>query len=57
MSKTKTKRIVASFLLLCAMSGGVAFADPLDWKLGDSLVGFEDASGIYFLMKNTIFLG
>ena len=27
MSKTKTKRMVASFLLLCAMSGGAAFAD------------------------------
>ena len=37
MSKTKTKRIVASFLLLCAMSGTKAFALPTDWNAGDNL--------------------
>ena len=37
MSKTKTKRIVASFLLLCAMSGTKAFAMPTDWNAGDNL--------------------
>lgn len=57
MSKTKTKRIVASFLLLCAMSGGMVFADPLDWKLGDSLVGFEDQDGNILFDKKTDFSG
>lgn len=37
MSKTKTKRVVASFLLLCAMSGTKAFATPTDWNAGDNL--------------------
>ena len=39
MSKTKTKRMVASFLLLCAMSGGKAMADPQGWNPFDSLIG------------------
>ena len=37
MSKTKTKRMVASFLLLCAMSGTSAFAMPDGWNPGDDL--------------------
>ena len=43
MSKTKTKRMVASFLLLCAMSGTSAFADPLNWKPGDYLTNYIDS--------------
>ncbi len=34
MSKTKTKRMVASFLLLCAMSGTKVLADPTGWAPG-----------------------
>ena len=34
MSKTKTKRMVASFLLLCAMSGTKVLADPTGWTAG-----------------------
>ncbi len=34
MSKTKTKRMVASFLLLCAMSGTKVLADPTGWTPG-----------------------
>ena len=34
MSKTKTKRMVASFLLLCAMSGSKVLADPTGWAPG-----------------------
>ena len=38
MSKTKTKRVVASFLLLCLMSGTKAFASmPEGWNPGDDL--------------------
>ena len=37
MSKTKTKRMVASFLLLCAMSGTSVLAMPDDWNPGDDL--------------------
>ena len=44
MSKTKTKRMVASFLLLCAMSGGKAMADPQGWKPFDSLIGAGNVS-------------
>ena len=44
MSKTKTKRMVASFLLLCAMSGGKAMADPTGWKPFDSLIGAGNVS-------------
>lgn len=49
MSKTKTKRIVASFLLLCAMSGTSAFAMPDDWVSGNDLAttnpAWIDANG------------
>ncbi len=37
MSKTKTKRMVASFLLLCAISGTSVLAMPDDWKPGNDL--------------------
>ena len=37
MSKTKTKRMVASFLLLCAMSGTSVLAMPDDWNPGNDL--------------------
>ncbi len=37
MSKTKTKRMVASFLLLCAMSGTKVLAMPDDWNPGNDL--------------------
>ena len=40
MSKTKTKRVVASFLLLCAMSGtSVLAAMPDGWNEGSDLAG------------------
>ena len=57
MSKTKTKRMVASFLLLCAMSGTKAFANPDPWKLGDSLIGKEDVSGNILFDEITDFSG
>lgn len=45
MSKTKTKRMVASFLLLCAMSGTKVLADPTGWTPDSDLVNFADSSG------------
>ena len=45
MSKTKTKRMVASFLLLCAMSGAKTFADPAGWTPGSDLANFADSNG------------
>ena len=57
MSKTKTKRVVASFLLLCLMSGTKAFANPDPWKLGDSLIGKEDVSGNILFDEITDFSG
>ena len=45
MSKTKTKRMVASFLLLCAMSGSKVLADPTGWAPDSDLVNFADPSG------------
>ena len=57
MSKTKTKRVVASFLLLCLMSGTKAFANPDGWKLGDSLIGKEDVSGNILFNEITDFSG
>ena len=45
MSKTKTKRMVASFLLLCAMSGTKVLADPTGWTPDSDLVNFADPSG------------
>lgn len=37
MSRTKTKRMVASFLLLCLMSGTKVLAMPDDWNPGNDL--------------------
>ena len=42
MSRTKTKRMVASFLLLCLMSGTKVLADPTGWNLGDNLSQYKD---------------
>ena len=56
MSKTKTKRVVASFLLLCAMSGTKAFAAmPDGWSEGDNLATF--ASGDTLTIDEATSLG
>lgn len=44
MSKTKTKRMVASFLLLCAMSGTEVLAAPEGWTPASDISNFVDGS-------------
>lgn len=57
MSRTKTKRMVASFLLLCLMSGTKVLADPTGWSIGDSLGQYKDGENNVIFDTTTDFSG
>ena len=57
MSRTKTKRMVASFLLLCLMSGTKVLADPTGWSIGDSLGQYKDGKNNVIFDTTTDFSG
>ena len=53
MSKTKTKRMVASFLLLCAMSGTKVLADPTGWTAGVDMGNAGNTFGTSIVFDTT----
>lgn len=53
MSKTKTKRMVASFLLLCAMSGTKVLADPTGWTPGTDMGNAGNTFGTNIVFDTT----
>ncbi len=58
MSKTKTKRMVASFLLLCAMSGTKVMAAPEGWLPASDISNFVDETKpVHFSDSDNDFFG